>query len=239
MRAVAQTLIRNPRAAHMILGVTVGAFANYGFYGFAPLYFNRAFGLNYTTTGLIAALTGGIAVGVGIVAGGYLADRLGRRSARAYALVPAVGTLLATPFYLLTTISQNWRWAAVFLGIAGFFQYASLGPYFRSRAELRCRAPARNSNRAALYIPECGRAGRRSVVHGLDHGSICRPGIAAAVGDPAWIARAADFLWVGVAALFPSRAHSFLGPIRLDVERGPASRGAARTCRSAARHPGE
>lgn len=64
---------------------TVGAFANYGFYGFAPLYFNRAFGLNYTMTGRIAALTGGVAVGVGIVAGGYLADRLGRRSAKAYA----------------------------------------------------------------------------------------------------------------------------------------------------------
>jgi hypothetical protein len=42
----------------MILGVTVGAFANYGFYGFAPLYFNRAFGLNYTITGRIAAPTG-------------------------------------------------------------------------------------------------------------------------------------------------------------------------------------
>jgi MFS family permease len=130
MLAVARTLVRNRRALHMILGVVVGAFANYGFYGFAPFYFNRAFDLNYSTTGVIAALTGGIAVGVGIVAGGYLSDRLGRTSAKAYALVPAFGTLLATPFYLLAAVSRSWPMATVFLAIAGFLQYTSLGPTF-------------------------------------------------------------------------------------------------------------
>jgi MFS family permease len=109
----------------MILGVTVGAFANYGFYGFAPLYFNRAFGLSYGTTGVIAALTGGVAVGVGIVAGGYLSDRLGRQ-----ALVPAVGTVLATAFYLFAALSSEWHLATVFLAVAGFLQYTSLGPTF-------------------------------------------------------------------------------------------------------------
>lgn len=130
MVAVARVLMRNIRTRHMILGVVVGAFANYGFYGFAPLYFNRAFGLNYSATGVIAAATGGIAVGVGIVAGGYLSDRLGKRSARAYALVPALGTLLATLFYLLTAISPSWLPASAFLAIAGFLQYTSLGPTF-------------------------------------------------------------------------------------------------------------
>jgi MFS family permease len=151
MREVARVLVVNRRALHMILGVTVGAFANYGFYGFAPLYFNRAFGLNYGTTGVIAALTGGIAVGIGIVAGGYLADRLGRRSAKAYALVPAVGTLLATPFYLLTALHRDWHLAALFLAVAGFFQYASLGPTFgvvQNSVDSRRRATAT----ALLYI---------------------------------------------------------------------------------------
>jgi MFS family permease len=151
MLEVARVLVANRRALHMILGVTVGAFANYGFYGFAPLYFNRAFGLDYGTTGVIAALTGGIAVGIGIVAGGYLADRLGRRSARAYALVPAVGTLLATPFYLLTALHPDWHFAALFLAVAGFFQYVSLGPTFgvvQNSVDSRRRATAT----ALLYI---------------------------------------------------------------------------------------
>lgn len=151
MLAVGRTLVRDRRAFHMILGVTVGGFANYAFYGFAPLYFNRAFGLGYSTTGVIAALTGGIAVGVGIVAGGYLTDRLGRRNPKAYALIPALGTLLAIPFYLLTAVSSDWRLATVFLGVAGFLQYTSLGPTFgvvQNSVESHRRATAT----ALLYI---------------------------------------------------------------------------------------
>jgi MFS family permease len=151
MLAVAQTLVRDRRASNMIVGVTVGGFANYAFYAFAPLYFNRAFGLDYSTTGVIAALTGGIAVGVGIVAGGYLTDRLGRSNPKAYAMVPALGTLLATPFYLLTAVSSNWYWATAFLAVAGFLQYMSLGPTFgvvQNSVESHRRATAT----ALLYI---------------------------------------------------------------------------------------
>ena len=151
MLAVARTLVRDRRAFHMILGVTVGGFANYAFYAFAPLYFNRAFGLSYSTTGVIAALTGGIAVGVGIVAGGYLTDRLGRRNPKAYAMVPALGTLLAIPFYLLTAVSSDWHLATAFLAVAGFLQYTSLGPTFgvvQNSVESHRRATAT----ALLYI---------------------------------------------------------------------------------------
>jgi MFS family permease len=151
MWAVARTLVRDRRAFNMIMGVTVGGFANYAFYGFAPLYFNRAFTLDYSTTGVVAALTGGIAVGVGIVVGGYLTDWVGRSNPRAYAMVPAVGTLLATPFYMLTAVSSNWHWAAAFLGVAGFLQYISLGPTFgvvQNSVESHRRATAT----ALLYI---------------------------------------------------------------------------------------
>jgi MFS family permease len=151
MVAVARTLVGNRRAFHMILGVTIGGFANYGFYGFAPLYFNRAFGLSYATTGVIAALTGGIAVGVGIVAGGFVTDRFGLRRPEAYALVPAVGTLLATPFYLLAAVSSEWHLATAFLAVAGFLQYTSLGPTFgvvQNAVEPRRRATAT----ALLYV---------------------------------------------------------------------------------------
>jgi MFS family permease len=135
----------------MILGVTVGAFANYGFYAFAPLFFIRAFGLDYAQTGLISAATGGVAVGVGIVAGGYVSDRLARRSSRWYALVPAIGTFLATPFYLLSVVAEDWRWAAMSLAAAGLFQYASLGPTFgvvQNSVGARQRATAT----ALLYV---------------------------------------------------------------------------------------
>jgi hypothetical protein len=116
-----------------------------------PPYFSRAFGLDYSTIGVIAALTGGVAVGAGIIAGGFLADLLARRDARWYALVPAIGTLLAAPLYMFTALAHDWRLASLFLAAAGFFQYASLGPTFgtvQNAVGTRRRATAT----ALLYI---------------------------------------------------------------------------------------
>ena len=63
----------------------VGMAGAYGFYAFLPVYLDRTFALGYAKIGVIAALTGGLAVGLGIIAGGFVADTLARRSARWYA----------------------------------------------------------------------------------------------------------------------------------------------------------
>jgi predicted MFS family arabinose efflux permease len=151
LRAVAAALLLDRPVLHMVLGVTLGAFAAYGFYAFVPPYFHRAFGLGYATIGVIAALTGGVAVGLGIVAGGFLADYLARQSARWYALVPAIGGLIALPFYVMAVLAADAPAASGALGAAGFFQYASLGPTFgvvQNVAGVHRRATAT----ALLYI---------------------------------------------------------------------------------------
>ncbi|HZO21972.1 MAG TPA: MFS transporter [Steroidobacteraceae bacterium] len=130
LAAVGRSLLLSAPILHMVLGVTISAFAAYGFYAFMPAYFSRAFELDYTTIGFIAAMTGGVTVGLGILAGGFIADRLASRSAHWYALVPALGTLLALPLYLLALLQPRWPGATLLLGSAGFFQYASLGPTF-------------------------------------------------------------------------------------------------------------
>jgi predicted MFS family arabinose efflux permease len=128
--AVAKSMAGDRPVRHMVLGVTLGGFAAYGLYAFLPPYFNRVFHLNYTTVGIIAGLSGGVAVGLGILAGGFVADALARRDGRWYALVPAMGTLIAVPFYLLALLQSDWIIATGLLSLAGFFQYASLGPTF-------------------------------------------------------------------------------------------------------------
>ena len=128
--AVVRALLTDRPVRHMILGVSIGAFAAYGFYAFVPAYFSRTFDLDYGTIGIVAGLAGGVAVGFGIVAGGFVADGLARRDARWYALVPAIGGCIAAPFYLLAVVQPDWRAAAGLLALAGFFQYASLGPTF-------------------------------------------------------------------------------------------------------------
>jgi MFS family permease len=130
LRAVAKALLADRPVLHMLLGVNIGAFAAYGFYAFVPPFFSRVFDLDYATIGVLAGLAGGVAVGIGILAGGFVADALASRDLRWYALVPAFGGLIAAPFYLLAVLQPDWRWATAMLAIAGFFQYASLGPTF-------------------------------------------------------------------------------------------------------------
>jgi MFS family permease len=93
-----------------------------------PAYFSRAFALDYTTIGFISAVTGGATVGVGLAAGGVIADLLGSRNAKWYALVPAIGLSTALPFYVFAFLQSSWLMSAILLGAAGFFQYLSFGP---------------------------------------------------------------------------------------------------------------
>src|ERR1700678_1292869 len=130
LRAVAKALLADRPVLHMLVGVNIGAFAAYGFYAFVPAFFSRVFDLDYATIGVLAGLAGGVAVGIGIVAGGFAADALASRDMRWYALVPALGGLIAAPFYMLAVLQPDWRWATALLAIAGLFQYASLGPTF-------------------------------------------------------------------------------------------------------------
>jgi hypothetical protein len=151
LRAVARILVLDRPVLHMVLGVTIGAFAAYGFYAFLPPYFSRTFELDYSTIGVVAGLAGGVAVGMGIVAGGFFADFLARHGARWYALVPAFGGIIAIPLYVLALLQSDWKTAGWLLAGAGFFQYVSLGPTFgvvQNMVETHRRATAT----ALLYI---------------------------------------------------------------------------------------
>lgn len=130
LAAVARLLVSNRPVLHMVLGVTIGAFAAYGFYAFVPVYYRRVFALDYSLIGVLIAFAGGVAVGVGILSGGFIADRLARRHVGWYALVPALGGLIATPLYALAALQSGWMATTAVLSLAGLFQYASLGPTF-------------------------------------------------------------------------------------------------------------
>jgi MFS family permease len=130
LAAVARTLFCRWPLANIILGLTVSSFAAYGAYVFIPAYFNRGFGLDFATIGVVLGLAGSVPVALGTFGGGWLTDRLGAQRARWYALVPAAGLALSTPLYVLALLQRDWRMAALLLAVAGFFQYGSLGPTF-------------------------------------------------------------------------------------------------------------
>jgi MFS family permease len=126
----ARTLFARWPATNIVIGLILTSFASYGSYAFLPAYFNRAYGLDFARSGVVIGLVGSVPVALGILAGGFLTDALGRRQARSYALVPAAGLLVTTPLYLLALVQPGWQVAAVLLGAAGLFQYLSLAPSF-------------------------------------------------------------------------------------------------------------
>ncbi len=130
---------------HMMLGVTLASFGSYGSGAFLPPYLVRGFGLNLAQVGLIVGLIAGFSAGIGTLVGGFLTDWAGRRSAKWYALVPAIGLLVATPIYIVAYLQPDWKTMALILLVPGIFHYTYLAPTFgvvQNSVEPRRRATA-------------------------------------------------------------------------------------------------
>lgn len=143
--AVAGTLFTKWPVLNMVLGVTIASFGSYGGGAFGAQYFNSAFGLNLAQVGLITGLVGGFSSGIGTLAGGFVTDRLSKRSPRWYALTPAIGLAIATPIYIFAYTQATWQAAALVLLVPGIFHYTYLGPTFgvvQNMVETRRRATA-------------------------------------------------------------------------------------------------
>jgi MFS family permease len=145
LAAVAKILFLKWPVANMVLGVTIASFGSYGSGQFVPPYFTRTFGLNYAEVGLITGLVGGFSSGIGTLLGGFVTDRLSKRSARWYSLTPAIGLTIATPIYVAAYLQPSWQTAALILLIPGIFHYTYLGPTFgvvQNMVDTRRRATA-------------------------------------------------------------------------------------------------
>ncbi len=145
LAAVTRTLFGHWPVLNMVLGITIASFAGYGIGLFAPPYFNRAFGLDYATVGLVFGLIGGVSSGLGTLAGGFISDWASKRDPRWYALTPAIGLAIATPIYILAYRQMDWHVAALVLLVPGIFHYTYLGPTFgvvQNVVETRRRATA-------------------------------------------------------------------------------------------------
>lgn len=143
--AVLKILFGKWPVLHMMLGVTIASFAAYGSGAFLPPYLVRGFGLGLAQVGLIVGVVAGFSAGIGTLAGGFLTDWAGKRSAQWYALVPALGLLIATPIYIFAYSQTDWRAMAMILLVPGIFHYTYLAPTFgvvQNSVEPRRRATA-------------------------------------------------------------------------------------------------
>jgi predicted MFS family arabinose efflux permease len=138
-------IFRRRAFRHLARGSAFAAFIGYGAAAWFPAFLIRSHGLSTTQIGLWFGLTTGIAGGVGMVFGGYLADRLGARDARWYGWIVTISSLVALPFGAFAFWVDD---PALAMGlfippiIAGNFWQATTLAQIQSMVRLRMRAMA-------------------------------------------------------------------------------------------------
>lgn len=128
LRELLRTLGTKPSFWLVSLGAACSSMMGYGLFFWLPSFFVRSYGLTLLDASLYfgaIVLLGGL---VGIWAGGWLGDKLGRVQRTRYLLVPAVAFCATVPFYLLALFSPNLALTFAFLLVPTAMGLVWLGP---------------------------------------------------------------------------------------------------------------
>jgi predicted MFS family arabinose efflux permease len=126
---------------HMIMGLGLYSFGAASKIAFAPSFLMRSHGLSSSQTGAALGLVVGISGFVGILAGGFAADALGKSDKRWYIWLSAICILLAAPCLAVAFLAPTATVALIFLvpsyGLGNLHTapvYAMVQALVRSRA---------------------------------------------------------------------------------------------------------
>ncbi len=92
---------------------------------------------------MIAGLIASLPASLSVIGAGWLADRLGRRDARWYGLIPGIALLITAPLYALAVTRDSAALAITLLTLCALVQYCYLGPtagVFQNMMHPRMRA---------------------------------------------------------------------------------------------------
>ena len=125
---VAATLARTPSFWLLSAGAASGSILGYGLIFWLPSFFSRSFDLELAEVGWFygsIVLVGGVA---GTWLGGWLGDRIGAVNPAAYALIPAVCFLIATPVFAAGLFAPSLAVGWVLFAVGQMLALAWLGP---------------------------------------------------------------------------------------------------------------
>ncbi|HAK63530.1 MAG: spinster family MFS transporter [Pseudomonadota bacterium] len=117
IRDVARALWKQKSFRHLALATAVQAIAGYGVIQWVPSFLHRSHQMTSGEIGTALALILGVGGAIGTAAGGYIADRMGKRDMRWQLWIPAIGAMTGAPFafgiYLAPTALETLAWFAV------------------------------------------------------------------------------------------------------------------------------
>lgn len=145
VRDVFAFLWRLPSFRRLAIGSAFMAFAGYGLSTWTPMFLVRVHGMGTGEIGTWYGTITGVFGASGAFLGGWLTDRMGRRDARWYLWVPAIGAVVGIPF-VLALLFWGDPHEALLLSIPSTVAGAMwLGPVFsltQTLAQVRMRAVA-------------------------------------------------------------------------------------------------
>ncbi len=102
-----KTLMASPTFRHLSVATGLYTVLWLGVVQWLPSFFTRSFGLEIGEVGTWLAIILSVSQLIGMLLGGYLADRLGAADLRWYVWVPSLAILVSTPMFALTFLTQN------------------------------------------------------------------------------------------------------------------------------------
>ena len=145
MLDVAKFLIRRRSFLHIAAGSSFAAFAGYTAIIFFPSFLVRSHGLSVGDIGIYLGLIYGIGGSVGFAGGGYIADKVGRKSKKRSLYVVCIATLVAWLITFPVMLMDNVHLALILYIIPAVFSNFYLATSFaqvQGMVGLRMRAVA-------------------------------------------------------------------------------------------------
>jgi MFS family permease len=125
---VVRTLVGKPSFWGLAFGASSGSILSYGLMFWLPSFFGRSYHLSLKEVSLFVGgilFFGGVA---GMWIGGWLADKLGTKSPRFYALVPAAAGLFAAPTAALAILMPSLKFGFFLFLVPQILSLVWLGP---------------------------------------------------------------------------------------------------------------
>ncbi|OYX36310.1 MAG: hypothetical protein B7Y99_02425 [Caulobacterales bacterium 32-69-10] len=148
--ATIAAFVRSPVLVLTALGCSFSGVAGYTLQSWTPAFLMRVQGATIEQVGTYYSPLIGLSIGLGIFGSGWIADKLGARSLRAYALVPAAAFVLAFPLYLMALSAPNWWSSVLLLAIPQGLAFSYLAPAVAVVQNLV--PPARRASSSALLL---------------------------------------------------------------------------------------
>ncbi len=119
---------RHPTLRAVALSSGLSAFVGYAMLNWAPSFLIRVRAMELTEIAIWYAAVTGITSAIGTFGSGWLVDRLGKMSPRAYAYVPAAAFAISLPFFVGFLLAPSWPVALAFLAVPSLMNNMYLAP---------------------------------------------------------------------------------------------------------------